>query len=348
MIEHILNQINDERKLAGISDIMSNQILWIINVPSFWKKRHRSRMKWCAEQAGMPNVSIALDCHSTIFHVMNCEFFINVEAGERIMILDCGGLTVDASCISINPGTGFVDVDHSESIQTGSLLIEYKFLQLLKQLLPPDITGPLHLVLYLFGSRLLKFELEFLLHLDGAEKHQMRQWLRQRQEFVSASTTVPFELKGAWNVPFCFEINKVLSQKRKGKSGRREYQNLKDFIEQFQVPHYEQRAISGSRATLSGSYKLGRSNLKINRNGWLHLYEDVLFAVEQFVTKLFRNETIMKCRKIILVGGFANSKFLQARLQQSFPNKTIYVPNMPHLTVMKGALYWFDQNGDAE
>merc|ERR1719499_17989 len=54
----------------------------------------------------------------------------------------------------------------------------------------------------------------------------------------------------------------------------------------------------------------------------------------------------VRCRsakKVILAGGFANSKYLQHRLLHKFPNKQFFTPRMPHLAVVRGALYWICQ-----
>merc|ERR1719445_1123285 len=95
---------------------------------------------------------------------------------------------------------------------SGGLDIDTKFMQLLKELLPQDITEPV-------------------------EKKQAAQWMRQRQEFVAAKFNVPYELEDAWNVPFCFGINTTLSRKRKKKKSP-EYKNIKKHIEEYAVPDY--------------------------------------------------------------------------------------------------------------
>eukprot|EP01084_Bolivina_argentea_P056277 103028_1 len=57
----------------------------------------------------------------------------------------------------------------------------------------------------------------------------------------------------------------------------------------------------------------------------------------------FSNTMVSGCDKVIVVGGFANSKYLINRLFNEFPSKTFFTPRQPHLAVVKGALYWFCQ-----
>jgi len=92
-----------------------------------------------------------------------------------------------------------------------------------------------------------------------------------------------------------------------------------------------------------GAFKLGRSNLKINKKGWLYLHEQVLLKIINFVKELFGEPMVSGCDKVIVVGGFANSKYLISRLLKEFPKKKFFTPRQPHLAVVKGALYWICQ-----
>lgn len=98
-----------------------------------------------------------------------------------------------------------------------------------------------------------------------------------------------------------------------------------------------------SQPLVSGVFKLGRSNLKINKKGWLFLHEEVLQKIVNFVAELFNHAEVASCKKVILAGGFANSTYLRARLLEAFPRKSFFTPRMPHMAVVKGALYWICQ-----
>ncbi len=58
-----------------------------------------------------------------------------------------------------------------------------------------------------------------------------------------------------------------------------------------------------AHATVSGAFKLGRANLKVNRKGWVYLHEETLSKVVQFVQELFNHGEVSSCRKVILSGG---------------------------------------------
>lgn len=78
--------------------------------------------------------------------------------------------------------------------------------------------------------------------------------------------------------------------------------------------------------------------MKITKAGWLYLHEEIFQKIIKFVKELLNNGNVQDCDKILIVGGFANSKFLQARLQREFPDKQFFSPKQPHLAVAKGMI----------
>ena len=185
---------------------------------------------------------------------------------------------------------------------------------------------------------------------DKVKKEQPAQWTRQKNEFVLAKLSCPSDLDDAWNVPFCYGINTILSKMRRKQKKDPAYKNLKSHIDKYEVDEYtedekkddpdneNENAQPKIRVIkkVSGAISLGRSNLRINKSGWLYLHEEVLDKIVKFVHELFKSPNVQGCQKVIVVGGFANSEYLVHRLLKEFPDKQFLKPRQPHLAVVRG------------
>ena len=170
----------------------------------------------------------------------------------------------------------------------------------------------------------------------------------------------------AWNVNFCYGINRILAEMRRRRRRDSAYKNLKSYIENYEIIDYTQqesikfiRSRTWNRSScinaliqfdnsnynrkIAGEFKLGISNLRISKKGWFYLYEPVLNKITQFVEDLFENAADLNCKKVIVVSGFANSEYVMARLMSILPDKLFFKPSQPHLCVVRGLLYWICQ-----
>ena len=201
--------------------------------------------------------------------------------------------------------------------------------------------------------------------LEKVKKQQPAQWMRQKNEFVLAKFSCKWDLEDRWNVPFCYGINNILARMRKKQKKDPAYKKLKSSIEKYEVIDFDkdvkkkedkskddddkeqdeeanndnnQEKKPQQEIKVSGSFALGRANLRINKKGWLYLHEEVLSKIVNFVRELFKNANLQNCQKVIVVGGFANSEYLVQRLLTEFPDKTFLKPRQPHLAVVRGIL----------
>ena len=126
-------------------------------------------MKFCARKAGMRYFSLGSEPICTVFHVLqNCDIKINNKGMNKFIVLDCGGGTIDASCIEVSGDRQSInELNFSETLFCGGLKVDEKFMKLLKELLPQEL----------------------LLSMDN----KPGEWVRQRHEFVNAKFTVPVE-----------------------------------------------------------------------------------------------------------------------------------------------------------
>merc|ERR1712130_436494 len=214
-------------------------------------------MKRCARQAGMKHFELGSEPIVSTFHVLNAQGKdFRLRTNDKIMILDCGGGTIDAACIEIQSASfDLSELHHGDGIRCGGLDVDKEFVKILNELLPNDIIDPI-------------------------KTSQPAQWMRQKQEFVLAKFSCPLELDDSWNVPFCFAINNLLAKKRKKQKKDPSYKNIKSHIEKYEIIDYDdndnedekEKEQKQDENKKCGAFKLGRSNLKINKKGWLYLH----------------------------------------------------------------------------
>eukprot|EP01083_Nonionella_stella_P112473 330904_1 len=79
---------------------------------------------------------------------------------------------------------------------------------------------------------------------------------------------------------------------------------------------------------------------------WKYLFDSVINKIESHVCGLLKDVKALEgCRYLCLVGGFASSKYLQARMENAFGIKSkfnliVKVATKPALSVVKGAAYF--------
>eukprot|EP01084_Bolivina_argentea_P251527 421873_1 len=337
IMSHTRNYINDFNKLAGFELITNEQILWLVSVPSMYDENSTEAMNYCAQKAGMKyfelisetvaSVSFALKTSGTSLAALKVIYgpqYDQSKISERfdlyedhkVMILDCGGCTVDVSFVDLPSGFAISELNYSDNIMTGSMNVNRTYENLLAKLLPNDI-------------------------IDEVKTKQQAQWIRLMQEFEIAKYSCPFHLETLfWNVAFSYGINTRLAKVRKKKKDI--YRNLQKHIKNYKIHDYiNELGKYEEKSMISGSFTLGRSNLKVRQNGWLYFHEPVLNKIVVFLKKIFRNVDVAYTNKIMVVGGYANSEYLISRLRQEFPNKAFIYPRQPQLSVVKGSLYWF-------
>ena len=74
-----------------------NEIKWVVTVPAIWDEFGKQFMRQCAKEAGMEDVSIALEPEAASLTIFD-DNFISKELkkpGKIFMLIDAGGYTVD-------------------------------------------------------------------------------------------------------------------------------------------------------------------------------------------------------------------------------------------------------------
>lgn len=346
VIKHTLVFINGLRTMAQLEILTAERIFWVITVPAIWDEMSKEIMKYCAKQSGMKYFALGLEPIVSTFYVLNTQGKdFNLRRRNQLLVLDCGGGTIDAACIEItSENNDLSELHYGDGILTGGLKVDQEYLNLMSKLFDKEI-------------------------INSVKSKQPAQWIRQRQEFVMAKFTVKCDMDDDehWNVPFCFPINSYLARQRR--QHKQKYRRLIRNISKYEIPDHvkinddgyeppekieEKNENSNDLKTklisdyahydpkykIGGMIKLGRTNLRIHKKGWVHLHNKVLSDISQFLHRLFEDVRVSQIDHIILVGGFANSEYLKQRLIHDFPRKKFHIPRAPHLAVVKGALHW--------
>ena len=112
-------------------------------MPAIWDEMSKEMMKSCAKKSGMKHFELGTEPIVSTFHVLNSQGKdFRLKAHDKIMILDCGGGTIDAACIEIESSQyDLSELHHGDGIRAGGLDVDKKFIDLVHELLPDDVVG---------------------------------------------------------------------------------------------------------------------------------------------------------------------------------------------------------------
>eukprot|EP01084_Bolivina_argentea_P275966 470737_1 len=303
MMRTVLKCINGFNKLAGFEEIDLRQIFWVIPIPIL-DVVHQKTLHQICRAAGMIHFDICLSPIATIYYILNTSKDFRIDENGEYLILECNANKT--RIVSLNVESYDMSITYTNTIAIGSSCVTEAFADMLNKLLPDNI-------------------------LNSVQTKQPHQWMRQIEEFKMSMQTCPLELSDMWNVPFCFAISSKLGQLRKKIKTDPTYQNIENHVENYEIKD----VTTGDK--IQGAFKLGRSNLKINKQGWLHIAEPFLSTIVEFLSWTFINVTP---DKIIVIGEFADNHYLVSRLSNEFKNKQFYIPIQSHLPATKGSLYY--------
>eukprot|EP01084_Bolivina_argentea_P068512 124718_1 len=313
IMKHSLQQINNLALLGGFDNVIHDQIFWVLCIPAVWDESSRELMENCMKQSGMKHYELALEPIVSICHILTMQKNNDFKSNDKILVLDCGGSTVDAACVKFDSKS--IDesaLSYCDSIMVGGRNVDQEFLKLFNQLLPKDVIETIKI------------------------SHPI-QWLKQKEEFQWSKFSCPVELSDTWNVAFSIGIKNALNKKRKKE--KTAYKSITSYVEKYEIIDYSKLP----HQKICGAFKISRASLKISSAGWFYLYEQVVQKLVTFVANVLKNKNAVGCDKVIVTGGFANTEYVTSRLLKEFPNKTFHLSRFRHLSVVKGALYWICQ-----
>lgn len=137
MKELALKEINE----ATNNTLKLSDIRWVITIPAIWKDRDKKLMRKAAQQAGLIGSSqdendrlfLALEPEAAAIYCQEHDKDISLtKIGTRLMIVDCGGGTVDIT-VHDKTSNGLKEVIAGTGGSHGSTYVDKSFLEYLSQ-----------------------------------------------------------------------------------------------------------------------------------------------------------------------------------------------------------------------
>ncbi|ETO29539.1 hypothetical protein RFI_07578 [Reticulomyxa filosa] len=225
---------------------------------------------------------------------------------EQIVLLDMGGGTVDAACLTFVDEERMAETHHREGLNIGGITVDLAFEALLSKI---------------FGESIIR-KFQEKKRKSQQNKRNSESWLEQRNEFWRAKHSLP--PREQWNV--------------------RLSRNFKSYLQStFGTLAAVGDALQTYSKTNSKSKLVGESFLELSYETWLFLHEQVLHDICEFVSKLLDHERV-KPKVLIVTGGFSNCPYIVPRLEKLISERKaplkIYRPSNPHESVVLGSVLW--------
>ncbi|XP_047459117.1 heat shock 70 kDa protein 12A isoform X2 [Mugil cephalus] len=251
------------------------------------------------------------------------ELWSELEEGDRYVVVDCGGGTVDLTVHQIRLPEGHLKELYKASGKpdkhtfcSGHFSLFYFILFYSQTKLPPLLGGP-------YGSIGIDYEFEKLLcKIFG-------------QDFIDQ-----FKLKrpAAWvDLMIAFE-----SRKRAAAPDRTNPLNINlpfSFIDYYKKyrGHSVEHALRKSNVDFVKWSSQGM--LRMNPDAMNSLFKPTIDHIIQHLTELFEKPEVNDIKFLFLVGGFAESPLLQQAVQNMLQGRSrIIIPHDVGLTILKGAV----------
>jgi molecular chaperone DnaK (HSP70) len=146
--ELILQDLKDETA----NNVKDEEIFWCLTVPAIWDEANKQVMRKAAQEAGMIGSSeseanrlmLALEPEAAAIYCMEREKH-SLQTGDRLMIVDCGGGTVDITTHEFSKGAGLREIATGGGGPFGSTYIDEFFIQeFLPSKLSPEALKEFH------------------------------------------------------------------------------------------------------------------------------------------------------------------------------------------------------------
>jgi len=306
-------------------------IQWILTVPAIWSERAKHKMERWAQQAGLIDRNIFKhlrivyepDCAS-----ISCQYEAadedekSFQPGERYILIDAGGGTVDIACHQVKAPFEMEEIYHPTGGPWGSDYIDDEFDKLLDEVFGQGAVDT-------FRST---YPANYTTIRDNFRKQKMNFYNKPDAEFLKVELTMDFKTEIAAYSPEKFHV--VASKDD-------------DF----------ESIVSNSRpyGLEAGKHLQCKDDaLLISKTIWRkHLFDKVIDPMIDHVKSLIKKVDMIKAKGdddvpkkltyLCIAGGLASSRYFQHRVHEAFGkgseyNLSIRVPRRPILSVIDGAL----------
>ncbi|CAG2205702.1 unnamed protein product [Mytilus edulis] len=129
---------------AKDSSIGQEQIRWVLTVPALWNDNAKTFMREAANRAGIPNNSLVMALEPEAASLYCIEWMkrsdaTELERGEKFIVLDAGGGTVDIAVHQIQENGRIKELNKASGGDWGGIKVDQEFDKLLKDIVGRDL-----------------------------------------------------------------------------------------------------------------------------------------------------------------------------------------------------------------
>ena len=361
-------------------DIKNEEIQWILTVPAIWSENAKNKMRQWIISAGLVDETIKNQCiivyepdcaalslkkqilsnmnndinnnnNSTISNLTDDKINDNDDdektefiAGDRYILIDAGGGTVDIACHEIRKDGGVEEIIHPTGDKWGSCYIDDLYIQLLEEIFSKEwineykekAPGKYVEIIENFQYAKCTF------YEDNKDKkcHDIEipfEFLCFLEEKCDAIKTKPEAIIKTFRKPLKF-YRKLFKTLDIDNDNNDEKVDDDDICELTQVTVTSTRRDKNDEEYIEMDYKI-----------WKCMFDTMINKIINHLSKLLNMESMNnnKCKYLCLVGGFCSSLYFQERINKYFINKInkIIIPSIPMLSVVHGAaLFGIDKS----
>ena len=337
--KHLHNLAKTLLQRKRIKNIKDDEIQWIITVPAIWNDEAKYRMRQWTIDAGLVNPEIDNQCKivyepdcaslSIQHHIQQSKRIVsnvtddkdndnddhktmennksttNFTKGEKYILVDAGGGTVDIACHEILDEFGIKEILHPSGGPWGSCYIDDQFIQLLTQI---------------FDNKYIE---EFKTKKPNIWTQIMHNFQKSKKTFYQNTEAVRH------NVRLPIEFIAFMQDKFESNE-----QDLEEII--------PKKIIFSKKAVVSLNNEFLEIDSFIWKLMFDHVITPTIEHIKQLLSepKLMRN-----CKYLCLVGGLSTSPYFKNKMEKEFGIKSKYKmiviqPTRPLLSVVEGAAYF--------
>ena len=304
--EKAIEKLKDQ---LGEEIVKKEKIRWVLTVPALWSEKMKMFMRKAAVQAGIVKnwnsdklwlclepEGASIQCREDI---EEDELREKMTKGSIILVLDCGGGTVDitVSKLKCSPNEAFLSEEvlpSSGGCEWGSKYVDMNFEKFLKNFFDPPIFD--------YYTKNASSRFEILQHFELLKK-----------KFIPDSTS-GYRLQLSY-------LSECLNTKK-----------LRELTEKYnkKVDKKYQVQVKGS-SCIYLSQDLMLSFFK-------PLVEKIQAKVHELLEQTKKKEGY-SAKFIFMVGGFSESPYLKSEIKKRFQNQetTVLIPKRPLISVIRGA-----------
>jgi len=314
-------------------EIETNEVLWVITVPSIWQEADKQFMRKAAALGKIINdpassdLILALEPECAVIAAEETDK--GFLTGDKVLTLDCGGGTVDICCVEVT-ATKFETREDNKTVSEE----ERKRPTLrLRQLIEP--TGGNWGSTYI-DQNFLTF-VSYLLEdprLERLRRYNPGAVLELLEEFEAVKTSITekdyVSMEGSKVINFAEILDTLAKHDREA--------NLNKYVEDYNRKCEQKGNGLGGVGTV-GRNKGEETNLVIPMTLIRTFFYSVVKKILDEVESLLLKDELEDLSHVLLVGGFAESDVLQHELSNRLRGRAkLLLPRKPARVVQRGAV----------